>query len=88
MYGIIIDIPNESTESCIAYNDLSNDEEPVSTVQNQATNANHNIGELDDNECDMLNDNIENQMNTLAQEIVNDDGELIYINIFYVYNLI
>ena len=79
MYGIITDTPSENTESYIAYNDLSNDEdEPVSTIQNQATNANHNIVELDNNKCDMLNDNIENQMKAPTQEMVNDDGELIY----------
>ena len=78
MYGIIIDKPSESTDQYIAYNDLSSDEDqPVSTEQNQAT-ANHNIAKLDNNQCDMLNNNIENQMNAPTQEIVNDDGELIY----------
>ena len=48
MYGIITDKPSESTDLYIAYNDLSSDEDkPVSTVQNQATNANHRIGKLD-----------------------------------------
>ena len=78
MYGIITDIPSENIESYIAYNDSSSDEdESVSTVQNQATNANHNFAELDNNQCDMLNDNIETQMNAPTQEMVNDDGELI-----------
>ena len=27
----------------------------------------------------MLNDNVENQMDALKQEMVNDDGQLIYI---------
>ena len=79
MYGIITDIPSESTELYNAYNDLLNDnDEPVSTVQNQATNANHNIAKLDNDKCDMVNDNIENQVNAPMQEMVNDDGELIY----------
>ena len=78
MYGIITATPSESIESYIAYNDLSSDEdEPVSIVQNQATNFNHNVVELDNGECDTLNDNIENQMNAPTQEMVNDDGELI-----------
>ena len=82
MYGIITDTPSENTESYISCNDLSSDEdEPVSTVQNQATNVIHNIAELENDECDMLNDNIENQMNALTQEMVNDDGELIYKDI-------
>ena len=81
MYGTITATPSENRESYIAYNDLPSDEdEPVSTGQNQATNANHNIDELDNNECDISNDNIENQMNAPAQEMVNDDGELIYKN--------
>ena len=50
-----------------------------STVQNQSTNANHNIAkcnnEVNNDECDMLNDNIENQMNAPTREMVNDDGE-------------
>ena len=83
MYVIITDTPNENTESYIAYNDLSSDEdEPVSTVPNQSTNVNHNIAkcnnEVNDDKCDMLNDDIENQMNAPTQEMVNDDGELIY----------
>ena len=79
MYGIITATPNESTDSYIAYNDLSSDEdEPVSTVENQATNANHNITELDYNKCDMLHYYIGNQMNAPTQEMVNDDGGKIY----------
>ena len=68
MYGIIKPTPSENLESYIAHNDLSSDEdESVSTVQNQATNANHNIAELDNDECDMLNDDIGNQMNANAR---------------------
>ena len=64
MYGIITDTASENTVSYIAYNDLSSDEdEQASTEQNQSTNANHNIGELDNNQRDMLTDNIEHQMN-------------------------
>ena len=75
MYGIITATPSESTELYIAYNYLSSDEdEPVSTVQDQATNANHNIAD----KCDMVNDNIENQINAPTQEMVNDGGKLIY----------
>ena len=62
-----------------AFNDLSSDEDaPVSTKQNQSTNVNYNISKSDSYQRDMLNDNIENQMNTRTQEMVNDDGELIY----------
>ena len=73
MYGIIIDTPSENTESYIAYNDLSSDEDdPLSTGQNKSTNANHNIAkcnnEVNDDECDMLNDNFENQMNPPTQK--------------------
>ena len=79
MYGIITPSPNESIDSYIAYNDLSSDEdEPVSTLQKQANNTNHNIAKSDNDECDMLNDDIENQMNAPTQEMVNDDGKLIY----------
>ena len=90
MYGIITATPSENTESHIAYNDLSSDEDaPVSTVQNQASNANHNITKLDNDKCDILNDNIENQMNAPTQEMVNDDGELIYkYSLCYLYNVI
>ena len=68
MYGIKTDTPSETTESYIAYNDLSIDEdEPVSTVKNQSTNANNNIAKCNNEEnndkCDVLNDNIEDQMN-------------------------
>ena len=88
MYGIITDTPNESTDSYIAYNDLSSDEyEPVSTAHYQATNANHKITELDNNKCDMFHDNIENQMNAPTQDIINDEVSQ-YINICNVYNLI
>ena len=59
MHGIITPAPSESTNSYIAYNDLSSDEDaPVSIEQNQSTNANLDIGESDNNQCDMLNDNI------------------------------
>ena len=83
MYGIITDTPSENTESCIAYNDLSSDEdEPLSTVQNQLTSPNRNVAqcknEVNDDKCDMLNDDIENQIDARTQEMVNDDGELIY----------
>ena len=78
MYGIITVTPSESTDSYIAYIDLSSNEDaPVSTVQNQLTNSNHNIAELNNNEHDMLNDNIKNKMNAPTQEMVKDDGELI-----------
>ena len=50
----------------------------VSIEQNQSTYANHNIGKLDNNQGDMLNDNIENKMSAPTQEVVNDVGELIY----------
>ena len=47
MYGIITPTPSESKDSHIACNDLPSDENtPVSTVQKQATNANHNITDL------------------------------------------
>ena len=83
MCGIITDTPSENTESYIVYNYLSYDEDgPVSTVPNQSTNANHNIAKCNNkanhDKCDMLNDDIENQMNAPMQEIVNDDGELLY----------
>ena len=79
MYGNITATPSESTESYIVYNNLSSVEDaPVSTEQNQSTYTNHNIAELDNNQRDTSNDNIENQMNTPTQEMVNDDGELIY----------
>ena len=82
-YGNITPTPSESTDSYIAYNNLSSDEDKqASTEQNQSTHANHNIGESDNNQRDMLNDNIENQMNAQTQEMVNDDGELIYIYIY------
>ena len=88
-YGIIIPTPNKSTDSYIAYNDLSSDEdEPVSTEQNQSTNANHNIGESNNDQRDMLNDDVENQMTVSTEEIVNDDGELIYTYLCDNYNLI
>ena len=48
-----------------------------STEQNQSTNANLYIGESDNNQHDMINDDIENQMNVPMQEMVNDDDELI-----------
>ena len=81
MYGIVTPTPSKSTDSYIAYNDLPSDEDKqVSTEQHQSTNANLNIGASDNNQHDMLNDNIENQMNAPTQEIVNDDGELIYIH--------
>ena len=85
MYDIITYKPIENTESYIAYSDLSSDEdESVSTQQNQSIIANHNIAESDSNQHDMLNDNIETQMNAPTQQMINDDGELanIYIYIF------
>ena len=83
MYGNITNIPSENTESYIAYNNLSSDQDqPVSTVPNQSINVNHYIAkfknEVDDDKCDMLNADIENQMDALTQKMVNDDGELIY----------
>ena len=83
MNSILTDTPSENIESYIAYNDLSSDEDqPVFTVPNQSTHANHNLAifnnEVNDDKCDMLNDDIENQMNVPMQEMVNDDGELIY----------
>ena len=58
-YGIITATPSESIESYIVHNDLSSDDdEPVSTAQNQATNANHNIVELDNNKRDMLKEKL------------------------------
>ena len=54
MYGIITDTPSESTDLYIAYNDLPSDEDvPVSTEQNQSTNANLNIAESDNNQHDI-----------------------------------
>ena len=80
MYGIITSTPSESTDLYIAYNDLPSDgDKQVSTEQNQSSNTTLNISESDDNQLDMVNDNIENQMNAPTQEMVNDDGELIYI---------
>ena len=77
--GIIAATPSESADLSIAYNDLLNDEDaPVSIEQNQSSNANHNIGELNNNKRDMINDDIENQMNAPMQEMVNDDGEFTY----------
>ena len=88
-YGIITPTPSKSTDSYIAYNDLSSDEDQqASTEQNQSSNANPIIGESDGNQCDMLNDNVENQMNAPTQKMVNDDGELIYIYLCDEYNLI
>ena len=55
----------------------SDEDEPLSTVQNHSTNANRNIAE-NKNECDLLDADIKNQMNASMQEIVNDDGELNY----------
>ena len=84
-YGIITPTPSKNTDSYVAYNDLPSDEdEPVSTEQNQSIIANHNIAESDSNQHDMLNDNIETQMNAPTQQMINDDGELanIYIYIF------
>ena len=79
MYGIITSTPSESADLYTAYNDLSSEEDaPVSTEQNQSNISNLNICESDNNQRDMLNDNIENQMDTPMQEIVNDDGELVY----------
>ena len=83
MYGIITDTPSESAELYIVYNDLSSDkDEPVSKFLNQSTHANCHIAkcnnEVNDDGCDMLTDDIENQMNASTQEMVNDDGELIY----------
>ena len=76
MYGIIKPTSSENLDSYIAHNDFPNDEDvPVSTEQSQSINANLNIGELDNIQCNMLNDNVENQMNALTQEMVNDDGE-------------
>ena len=76
MYGIIKTTSSENLDLYIAHNDLPNNEDaPVSTEQNQSINANLNISELDNNQCNMLNDNVENQMNALTQEMVNDDGE-------------
>ena len=62
---------------------ISNDEDqPVSTVQDQSTNANYNIdkynNEVDGDECDLSDADTENQMNAPTQEIVNDDDELNY----------
>ena len=75
-YNIITGPPGDKPASYIAYNDLISDEdEPVSTVQNQSTDANHDIVESDNDECDMLNDDIENQLNASMQGMINDDGE-------------
>ena len=81
MYGIITDTSNENTDSYIAYNDLSSDEDkPVSKVPKQSTNTNQNIAkcnnEVNDDEFDMSNADIENQTNALTLEILNNDVEL------------
>ena len=77
-YNIITGPPVDKPASYIAYNDLlSDDDENVSTEQNQETDANHNIIASDNDECDMLNDDIENQLNVSMQGMINDDGELI-----------
>ena len=56
MYGISTPTPSKSSDSYITYNDLSNDQdEQVSTEQNQSMNANHNIGKSDNNQHDMSN---------------------------------
>ena len=83
IYSIITDTPSENKESCIAYNSLSSDEDvPVSTEPNQSTNVNDNIAnyykEVDGYECDISNADVENQMDVPMQEIVDDDGELLY----------
>ena len=44
--------------------------------QYKSTDANHDIVESDNDECDMLNDDIENQLNASTQGMINDDGEL------------
>ena len=55
MYGVIKHTQCENIESYIAYNYLSSDEnEPISIVQNQSTNANCNITTCN-NEVDVVN---------------------------------
>ena len=46
----------------------TNQQMPITILPNKVNN----------DKCDMLNDNIENQINPPTQEMINDNGELIY----------
>ena len=77
-YNIITGPPVDKPVSYIAYNDLLSDEdEDVSTQENQSTYNNQDIIASDNNGSHMLNDDIENQLNASTQGMINDDGELI-----------
>ena len=56
---------------CTYINLSSDDDQPVSTLQNQSTNANciidKYINKIDSDECDLLDADIENQMGASMQ---------------------
>ena len=88
MYDIITDTPYQNTELYIAFNDLSSDEDQlVSTVQNQSRNSINSIAECNNetDECVLLDEEIENQMNAPKQEMVNNYGKLTYGDEYYFY---